>query len=91
MEFEWDAVKATSNLRKHNVGFDEAATTFFDLLGALRVDEEHSEEEARFVFLGRSWHGRLLVTVFTERGQRRRIISSRPASRKEVKDYEEGV
>ncbi|MBI1964072.1 MAG: BrnT family toxin [Candidatus Rokubacteria bacterium] len=80
MEFEWDAVKATSNLRKHNVGFDEAATTFFDLLGALRVDEEHSEEE-----------GRLLVTVFTERGQRRRIICSRPASRKEGKDYEEGV
>ena len=91
MEFEWDESKAVENLRKHGVGFDEAVTAFFDPLGALRMDDEHSEEEERFVFLGRSALERLLVTSFTERGSRRRIISSRPAGRREVKDYEEGI
>ena len=79
MDFEWDG------------GFDEAVTAFFDPLGALRMDDEYSNTEERFIFLGRSARGRLLETSFTDRGDRRRIISSRPASRREARDYEEGV
>jgi len=87
-EFEWDPKKPAANLRKHRVSFEEAQSTFYDLRGALIRDDEHSTDEERFVFMGRSDRGRLLVTVFTERTDRRRLISSRRASRREVKEYE---
>ena len=87
-EFEWDMKKATGNFRKHRVSFEEAQTTFYDPRGALVRDDAHSTVEERFVFVGRSDRGRLLVTVFTERGQRRRLISSRRANRREARDYE---
>jgi uncharacterized DUF497 family protein len=91
VRFEWDAAKARSNLAKHGVDFEEAATTFYDPLALQERDEEHSRAEERFRRLGRSQQGRLLVTIFTERGDAIRIISSRPATRREVKRYEEGV
>jgi len=88
-EFEWDPKKAATNRRKHRVSFEGAQTTFYDLRGALIRDEAHStDEEERFVFMGRSDRGRVLVTVFTERGDRRRLISSRRANGREVEDYE---
>ncbi len=71
--------------------FDEAATTFYDPLALVQLDEAHSRDEERYVLLARSERGRLLVTVFTGRGGDIRIISSRGATRREVRDYEERV
>ena len=91
MGFQWDDGKEAANLRKHGVEFDEAATTFYDPLALVLPDEEHSEVEDRWILLARSVRGRLLVTVFTERGENIRIISSRGATPREVKSYEEGI
>lgn len=91
MEFEWDDAKDVRNIRVHGVSFDEAATTFYDPLARVRPDEAHSDSEERFVLLGVSRGGRILVTVFTERRNRIRIISSRDATRREVRSYEEGI
>jgi uncharacterized protein len=89
--FEWDENKAKQNLKKHRVSFDEAAAVFGDPLSLTIADPLHSQEEDRFVILGESHQRRLLVVVFTERGENIRIISARRASRRERKDYEEGV
>ena len=91
MQFEWDEAKEAINIRKHGVDFDEAAETFYDALGLELSDKEHSDPEERFIRLGKSRRGRILVTVFTERGETIRIISSRRATRREVKSYEEGI
>lgn len=91
MGFEWDDAKEARNVRTHDVDFHEAATSFFDPLALLRPDVEHSRSEERFVLLGRSLRGRMLVTVFTERTDNFRIISSRRATRREVRQYEEGI
>lgn len=88
MEFEWDADKATSNLSKHGVGFAEAMTIFADPLEVMILDPAHSEAEMRFVSVGLSDVGRLLVVSYTEREQRIRIISARKATRKERSHYE---
>ncbi len=89
LTFEWDANKAGSNLAKHSVSFEEAATIFGDPVSITVPDPAHSQIEVRFVILGRSHHGRLLVVVHTERGDNIRIISARLASRHERKQYEE--
>jgi uncharacterized protein len=89
LTFEWDANKAESNLAKHSVSFEEAATVFGDPVSITISDPAHSQIEVRFVILGRSHQGRLLVVVHTERGDNIRIISARPASRRERKQYEE--
>ena len=91
MEFEWDDAKAARNLRIHGVSFEEAKTTFYDPLALMHADEEHSNEEARFMLLGMSREGRLLRTVFAERAERIRIISSRRATRREVSGHEKGI
>ena len=91
MEFEWDDAKAARNLRIHRVSFEEAMTTFNDPLALTHADEDHSNKEARFMLLGMSREGRLLMTVFAERGERVRIISSRRATRREVRGYEKGL
>lgn len=88
MEFEWDPDKADSNLRKHGVSFDEAATAFADPLSLTIPDPDHSSEEDRFVLMGETYHGRLVVVVFAERGERFRIISARLATRRERRSYE---
>jgi uncharacterized DUF497 family protein len=90
LEFEWDDDKDKKNRRKHGVSFDEAKTVFGDPLSSTIHDPLHSDDEDRYVMLGESIRGRLLVVVFTDRDERIRIISARVATRKERKDYEEG-
>ena len=75
--FEWDEEKASSNLRKHRVTFDEAQTVFLDDFSVTVPDAEHSQTEVRFRILGMSNTKRLLVVSFTERGKRIRLISAR--------------
>ncbi len=89
-QFEWDAEKAVANLRKHGVSFDEAVTAFGDPLSVLLPDPDHSVGEERYLVLGLSSEGRLLVVAFVERSPRTRIISARLATRRERQDYEEG-
>lgn len=90
MQFEWDPAKAASNLRKHGVSFDEAATVFEDDLSLTGHDPDHSVGESRLITFGISSAGRLLVVSHTTRSNRIRIISARPATRPERKLYEEG-
>jgi uncharacterized DUF497 family protein len=90
LEFEWDNKKAARNIKKHGVSFQEASTVFGDPLAVTIHDPLHSEDEDRFVTLGESFRRRLVVVVFTERGDRIRIISARLATRGERRDYEEG-
>ena len=90
MEFEWDIAKAESNWDRHGVGFAEAMTIFGDPLEVMIADPEHSETEFRFVSIGRSGSGRLLVVAYTERDGRVRLISARKATPRERRDYESG-
>ena len=87
--FEWDAAKAEANRRKHGVTFDEAITAFSDPLAMLLSDPEHSIGEQRYIVLGTSTQGRLLVVAFAERPPRTRLISARRATRIERRQYEE--
>ena len=90
-EFEWDTEKAESNLQKHRVSFEEAATIFFDPLSLTIPDPLHSGEENRFVTTGLSNQQRHLVVVHSERDDRIRIISARLATTSERKKYESGI
>ena len=90
MEFEWDADKAEANVAKHEVSFDEAATAFGDPLSLTIPDPDHSDDEDRFVLLGETFGGRLVVVVHTDRNERIRIISARIATRRERRSYAEG-
>ncbi len=87
MEFEWDADKAASNLKKHGVSFAEAMSVFGDPLEITITDPDHSESEYRFLSVGLSESRRLLVVAYTEREGRTRIISAREAKPKERRDY----
>lgn len=92
-KFEWDPAKAASNARKHGVNFDVAVTVFEDRLMRSLPDEEHSDLEQRWITLGEARNGRLLVVVHTYReggdnGTMVRIISARPATPSERRDYE---
>jgi uncharacterized DUF497 family protein len=87
MEIEWDADKAASNLRKHGVSFEEAATALLDPM-ALAQEDSSAEGESRWVLLGMSAQPRLLTVVYTLRGQDRiRLISARRATRNEAGQY----
>ena len=90
MRFEWDPEKASDNLSKHGVSFEEAATVFRDPLSATGPDPDHSAGEERFVTFGVSTNGRLLVVGHIEHGDIIRIITARPAIPGERKLYEEG-
>jgi hypothetical protein len=90
-EFEWDTEKAASNLQKHEVSFEEAATVFFDPLSLTIPDPLHSEDDNRFVITGLSHQQRHLVVVHSERDDRIRIISARLATASERKKYESGI
>lgn len=89
LRFEWDKRKADSNLRAHGVSFREATTVFADPLSITISDPDHSRAEMRFVDIGLSHRGRLLVVSYTERGDRIRLISARFATRNERRQYEE--
>jgi uncharacterized DUF497 family protein len=88
-EFEWDPAKERSNRRKHGVSFDEATTVFGDSFSLNMPDPSHSATEDRFLVLGRSARGRLLVVAYAERGPRTRLVSARKASPTERRRYEE--
>ncbi len=88
VEFEWDANKAAENLRKHKVSFIEAATVFGDFLGTTAADPAHSAGEQRYITVGLSSLGRLLMVAHAERGDRTRIISARTLTAKEKRAYE---
>lgn len=90
-EFEWDIAKAESNLQKHGVSFEEAATVFFDPLSLTISDPLHSSEQNRFVTTGLSNQQRQLVVVHSEGDDRIRIISARLATSSERKKYESGI
>jgi uncharacterized protein len=86
MEFEWDQDKAEKNLQKHNVDFADAVTAFLDN-AALTLEDTLPDEE-RFVTVGMDALGRILVVVYTWRGEHIRLISARRATRRERKQYE---
>jgi uncharacterized DUF497 family protein len=90
MEFEWDENKAAANLSKHGVSFEEAKTVFDDPLYVDFYDPDHSANEHRYVIIGKSQRGRLLMVSYTERGDCFRLIGSRKLTPAERKDYEKG-
>lgn len=89
MNFEWDSEKAAENLERHRISFEEAATAFGDPLSITIGDPDHSEAEDRYVLLGMTFRGRLVVVVHTDRGENVRLISARLASRRERRSYEQ--
>jgi len=90
IKFEWDESKATSNLKKHQISFDEAKTVFFDEFGIQFYDEDHSSNEDRFLMLGMSSSARLPIVCHCERshGAIIRIISARQATKRESAHYQ---
>ena len=88
MRFEWNPGKAEENLRKHGVAFSEAETVFHDSLAVTFEDSDHSVGEHRFLTIGHSSAGRLVVVSHVEDGETIRIISARPASAHERKRHE---
>ena len=89
MDFEWDAGKAVSNLAKHGVSFQEAATIFADPLYIDLYDPDHSSDEQRYLIVGVSQQSRLLIVSYTERNNVVRLISAREVTSTERKAYEE--
>jgi uncharacterized protein len=89
LNFEWDEVKADGNLLKHGISFNEAHTVFGDPFVITLLDEQHSGFEDRFIDLGMSAAGRVLVVVYTEKESAIRIISCRRATPKEQRQYEQ--
>ena len=88
--FEWDHQKAERNATKHRVTFQEAATVFADSLSVTFPDPDHSLDEERFITVGTSETGKVLIVAHTDRGDRIRIISARRTTRREKEFYEEG-
>ena len=93
LRFDWDEKKNQANRKKHGVWFEEAVQVFDDTQAILFFDEQHSNGEDRFLLLGMSGSGRVLVVCHCEKesGPTIRIISARKAKPKEVSRYEEGV
>ena len=89
LQFEWDEQKAEGNLKKHKVDFKKARSVFGDPFSMTVDDPDHSQEEQRFIDIGTSASGRVLVVVYTERENKIRIISCRKAIRNERRKYEE--
>ena len=89
IQFTWDNQKASQNQLKHRISFNEATTAFYDQHARVTYDEEHSEEEERFILLGLSVKARLLIVVHCFHHQDRiiRIISARKASKRETEQY----
>ena len=88
MAYQWDKNKAETNLRKHGINFADAVSIFSDDLSITLPDQRFDEE--RFITIGLDAFGRVLVIVYAWRGQTIRLISARPATRQERKQYEEG-
>ena len=90
LTFDWDEVKATINLKKHSISFEEAQSVFADIYACIFDDEWHSSiHEHRELIIGHSLNNRILLVCFTERETKTiRIISARPATKNEIKKYE---
>ena len=91
MVYEWHAAKAKANLQKHGVSFEDAATVFHDPLALTFPDPGHSGEEEREITIGNSAGHRVVFVSHCQRGNRVRIIGAREATRKERRQYEEGI
>ncbi|OHB35346.1 MAG: hypothetical protein A2099_06830 [Planctomycetes bacterium GWF2_39_10] len=91
LAFEWDEVKAKSNLKKHKVSFEEGKTIFNDPFLFTFPDNAHSTNEERFINIGISASGHILVLTHTERKDKIRIINCRKATARERRFYEEGI
>jgi len=89
VQFEWDPAKAAANLKRHRVSFHEAAAVLADPLSTTFPDEVHSQDEGRFLTIGASTRGRILIVAHTERNDTIRIISARRATRREREFYEQ--
>jgi uncharacterized protein len=87
VKFEWDPRKAAANLRKHGVSFDEAMTVFADWESVTIPDPNHSEGEERFLIVGSSSRGQILVVSHAERGENVRMISARRADARERRKH----
>ena len=90
MKITWDPAKAESNMRKHKIRFSDAEAVLFDPM-ALTIEDETVESEERFVSVGADALNRVVVAVYTYRGNDIRLISARRATRRERKAYEEGI
>jgi uncharacterized protein len=90
MQFEWDENKATLNFSKHGISFEEARTVFDDPLYVDFYDPDHSDREDRYIIVGESQQGHLLIVSYTEKGDIIRLISARKVTRMEREVYEEG-
>jgi uncharacterized DUF497 family protein len=89
--FEWDRAKAESNFRKHGVTLNEASTLFDNMLAKETYDPDHSEEEDRYLLIGHSARGQVLIVSYTDREEGTRIISARKAEPRERREYENGA
>jgi len=87
VKFEWDPRKAVANLRKHGVSFDEAMAVFADRESITIPHPDHSEGEERFLIVGSSSRGQVLVVSHAERGDNIRIISARRAAARERRKH----
>jgi uncharacterized protein len=90
MKVEWDTNKADINRQKHGVHFSDAEAVLFDP-NALSFEDTTAQGERRFITIGRDHLWRLLVVVYTERGDCIRLISARLATRSEKRNYESGI
>jgi hypothetical protein len=90
MEIEWDTGKARSNRSKHGVSFSDVEPAFYDPF-ALSMPDTYAASEERFVLLGTDALGRILAVSYTYRGETIRLISARPATKSERKEYEKGI
>ena len=91
MIYEWDPVKAASNLRRHRVSFAEAASVFMDPAALTFQDPDHSDAEDREITIGISETGRVLIISHCLREERIRIISGRRATARERRQYAKGA
>jgi hypothetical protein len=90
VDFEWDEAKAEANFEKHGISFADAAIVFGDPLYVDFYDPDHSSDENRYLIIGASKEGRILIVSYTERNGVVRLISAREVTPTERKAYEEG-
>ena len=90
MKYDWDENKALANLKKHQISFEEAKTVFDDPLALTIGDDEHSFDEKRFITIGESRIGRLILVCHTIGKENVRIVSARKPTRGERENYENG-
>ena len=88
LNIEWHTEKALTNIKRHNVTFEEDSTAFSDTLSLSIDDPLHSDDEKRYILIGKSYKNRILIVIHTERGDNIRIISARKATKKERVFYE---